>query len=90
MVADPGAKVRTHRLRPLSAPRSVQVQVDGRGMPRALRLDGELRAVESVQDRWRIDDEWWREPALSRTYYQLLLAAGRVITVYRDRIGGEQ
>jgi hypothetical protein len=47
-----------------------------------------MRDVAAVQDRWRIDDEWWRETAVSRMYYQLQLDSGRVITVYRDLIGG--
>jgi hypothetical protein len=62
--------------------------VDDRGVPRAVRFEGAMRAVAAVQDRWRIDDEWWRETAVSRMYYQLRLEGGRVITVYRDLIGG--
>jgi hypothetical protein len=45
--------------------------------------------VASLQDRWRIDDEWWRETPIARAYYQLQLASGRVVTVYRDLVGGE-
>ncbi len=47
-----------------------------------------MREVTAVQDRWRIDDEWWREIALARMYYQLRLEDGRMITIYRDLIGG--
>jgi hypothetical protein len=43
-----------------------------------------LREVTAVQDRWRIDDEWWREAPLSRMYYQLQLDGERVVTVYQD------
>ncbi len=53
-------------------------------MPRSLVFEGARRQVEAVQDRWRIDDEWWREAALSRMYYELRLEGGRVLTVYRD------
>jgi hypothetical protein len=62
--------------------------VDERGFPRAVRFEGAMRAVAAVQDRWRIDDEWWRETAVSRMYYQLQLEGRRVITIYRDLIGG--
>jgi hypothetical protein len=48
-----------------------------------------MHDVACVQDRWRIDDEWWRETAISRMYYQLQLEGGRVITIYRDLIGGD-
>lgn len=53
-------------------------------MPRSLVFEGTRRRVEAVQDRWRIDDEWWREAALSRLYYELRLEGERVVTVYRD------
>jgi hypothetical protein len=52
-------------------------------------FEGLLRAVASVQDRWRIDDEWWREAPVARTYYELRLEGDRVVTVYRDLVGGE-
>jgi len=48
-----------------------------------------MRGVAAIQDRWRIDDEWWRETPVSREYYQLQLESGRVVTVYRDLVGGE-
>jgi hypothetical protein len=47
-----------------------------------------MRRVASIQDRWRIDDEWWREAPLSRMYYQLQLDSSRVVTVYQDLPGG--
>ncbi len=47
-----------------------------------------MRNIASIQDRWRIDDEWWREAPLSRMYYQLQLEGGRVVTVYQDLMGG--
>jgi len=89
MVADPGTKIRPHRLRPLASPRRTDVVTDERGLPCRVRFEGAMCAVAAVQDRWRIDDEWWRETAVSRMYYQLQLEGGRVITIYRDLIGGE-
>jgi hypothetical protein len=53
-----------------------------------VRFEGALRPIACIQDRWRIDDEWWRETAVSRLYYQLQLEGGRIITIYRDLIGG--
>lgn len=88
MVAHPGAKIRAHRLRPLTSPSSIDVQVNVRGAPAAVRFEGELRAVAVVQDCWRIDDEWWRETPVSRVYHQVQLEGGRVITVYHDLTGG--
>jgi hypothetical protein len=51
-------------------------------------IEGALREVAAVQDRWRIDDEWWREAPVSRMYYELQLDGGRVATVYRDLVEG--
>jgi hypothetical protein len=51
-------------------------------------FEGAARTVTSVQDRWRIDDEWWREMPVSRMYYRLQLEGDRVITVYHDLLGG--
>ena len=44
----------------------------------------ESRAVSAIQDCWRIDDEWWREHAVSRMYYALLLDDGSLLSVYHD------
>ena len=87
MVKDPGTALRAHRLRPLATPRRTQVQADGRGLPRAVRFEGAMQTVAAVQDRWRIDDEWWRERPVSRLYCQVQLESGRVLTLYHDLIG---
>ena len=84
MVKDPGAAVRPHRLRPLASPQRLDVMVDSIALPRTLHFEGAMRDVSCVQDRWRIDDEWWRERSVARLYYQLQLDGGRVITVFRD------
>ena len=53
-----------------------------------LPLEQMLDKVAAIQDRWRIDDEWWRAP-ISRLYYQLLLEGGLLLTVFCDlRAGG--
>jgi len=45
-------------------------------------------AVESVVETWRIDDEWWREKAVSRHYWRVVLEDGRVVDIYRDLVTG--
>jgi len=57
------------------------------GEPQAVVLERERLAVAAVQDRWRIDDEWWRHP-ISRLYFSLLLEDGRTLTIYRDLVTG--
>jgi hypothetical protein len=88
MVKDSGASLRTHRLRPLAGPQALRVETDDCGHPVSVGLEGAVRAVASIQDRWRIDDEWWRERPVSRVYYRLQLEGDRVVTVYHDLVGG--
>jgi hypothetical protein len=75
-------------LRPLNAPIHIRVRVDGAGRPLALRRRGwsRPRAVARIQDRWRIDDEWWRTRPISRLYHRLLLEDGTLLTVYHDLV----
>jgi hypothetical protein len=63
------------------------VQADAQGHPSAVMFEGARRLVGTVQDRWRVDDEWWREEPVTRMYYQVQLEGGRVITLYRDLTG---
>jgi hypothetical protein len=64
------------------------VRVDATGRPLAVQRHGwpRARAVVRVQDCWRIDDEWWRERAISRLYHDLLLDDGQLLTVYHDLV----
>jgi hypothetical protein len=83
MVADSGTPASADRVRALNLPRPVVVRVDAAGRPLALLEHGQLRRVDRVQDVWRIDDEWWRDP-ISRRYLALLLADGALRTLFQD------
>jgi hypothetical protein len=76
-------------LRPLNAPTPLKVQVDTAGRVVSVWRHGRLtpRTIAAVQDRWRIDDEWWREHAISRLYYEVILDDGTLLTIYHDLIG---
>ena len=76
------------RLRPLSQPRVVTVRTDENGEPVHVRMPGKpARTVEAVLERWRIDDEWWRQP-ISREYRVVILDDGRNVTLYHDLLEG--
>jgi len=76
------------KLRPLAKPMAVTVRTDEHGEPVHVRLPGKTaRRVEVVRERWRIDDEWWREP-ISREYLSVVLDDGRVLTLYHDLSDG--
>ena len=47
------------------------------------------QTVNTIDDRWRIDDEWWRSEPVSRLYYTVLLTSGQRLVIYRDLITGQ-
>lgn len=78
-------------LRQLGAPKRISVESDERGFPLAVfRERGQLwLRVEQVQDRWRIDDEWWSiRGEISRMYFLLELEGAQLMTVFRDLTTG--
>ncbi len=89
MVASARAPVHAGRLRALNAPRPVTVQASAEGEPVAVRLrpGGDWQRL-TVQERWRIDDEWWREP-IERHYFAVALPQGARLCLYHDALTGE-
>ena len=79
-------------LRPLGLPQPVRVRADAAGLPLAVTLDerrgGAPLAVEQVEEVWRLAEAWWREAPVARTYYRLILAGGRPLTVFHDDKAG--
>ena len=74
-------------LRSLNEPRPIRVAVDPGGRPVCVWTAADPtrpRAVRAVQDRWRLDDEWWRERTIARLYHSLLLEDGSLLVVYHD------
>lgn len=61
-------------------PRPVAVTAAADGKPRAV---GEV-AVESVREEWLVEDRWWTPRPLRRRYFELVLADGRNLVVYRE------
>ena len=85
MVKNTGAPTRPGPIRPLNRLRPVQVAEGADGLPLEVSLRPRLK-VEAIEDRWRIDDEWWREVPISRTYFDCVLEDGRHITLVKDLI----
>ena len=75
-------------LRPLNAPTPLRVQMDVAGRIIAIWRQGRLtpRTIASIQDRWRIDDEWWREHRVARVYYEVVLDDGTLLTIFQDLV----
>lgn len=83
--AQPQATSAADGLLPLNLPQPLTVDVNGAGEPCAVTRGGRRRAVAAIEDRWRIDDEWWRAP-ISRRYYRLSLVNEQLLTVFHDLI----
>ena len=82
MVTHPRAALRPDQLRPLNRPRPCEVTAE-RGLPVALVEGGRRVAVTAIHDRWRIEDEWWRQP-VSRRYFTVLAEDGVHRTIFHD------
>jgi hypothetical protein len=69
--------------RQLYVPRRIEVNVDPGGSPRAV----EGAAVEVLREEWVVEDRWWTPRPLRRHYYELVLADGSNVVVFRSREG---
>jgi hypothetical protein len=61
-------------------PRPVAVDAGPDGKPLAV---GAV-AVESVREEWLVEDRWWTPRPLCRRYFELALADGRNLVVFRE------
>ena len=87
MLSTPRGAERPRTLRRLNIPRPVEVRAAANGVPVALLRSGRWAQVTDVLDRYRTDDRWWTERPVARTYWELLLEDGQVVTIFRDLIG---
>ncbi len=74
----------TPGLRRLYAPQPVAVRTGEGGMPVA--VDGV--DVAAVREQWVVDDRWWTPEKLQRHYFELALANGRAVAVFRCALSG--
>ena len=61
-------------------PKPVEVEAGSDGVPSAV---GAV-AVEAVREEWLVEDLWWTPKPLSRRYFELVLADGRDMVVFRE------
>ena len=67
-------------VRRLGAPADAAVRVDRYGLPSEL---GGV-AVEAINEDWVVEDRWWTPRPVRRRYFELVLADGRNVTVFRE------
>jgi hypothetical protein len=87
VVPDSGKTLRADACKPVNTPEALKIEEDAAGLPVAVRLK-RRQAVISIEDKWRIDDEWWRDAPVSRLYYNVLLASGQRLVLYKDLVAG--
>ncbi len=80
--------LRADRLRALNLPQPALVEVDAAGHPAAVAWDGKRRAVESIVETWRLDDEWWRRAPIRRRYAEVVLENGKRVVLFEDLATG--
>ncbi|MGI9255227.1 MAG: hypothetical protein ACR2J8_15900 [Thermomicrobiales bacterium] len=64
------------------------MQLGRNGLPILIVERGRRQEIVAIQERWVIEEEWWREP-LRREYLTVLLASGSVRTIYTDTIADQ-
>jgi hypothetical protein len=69
----------TPGLRRLYIPRPVTVRLGADGAP--AEADGVT--VEATREEWLVEDRWWTPRPLRRHYFELALADGRSLVVFR-------
>ena len=88
MVKTTGAAAGVGAVRPLNMPEPLRVTTNAQGWPARLVLGGQRVEVRSIEDVWRVEDEWWRGEPVSRTYFEVLTDDDRRVTLYWDRVAG--
>jgi hypothetical protein len=61
-------------------PLPAAVEATAEGEPAA--VDGV--AVEAVREEWLVEDRWWTLRPLRRRYFEVVLADGRDLVVFRE------
>ena len=61
-------------------PQPVEVETGSDGVPSAV---GSV-AVDAVREEWLVEDRWWTSKPLRRRYFELVLADGRNVVVFRE------
>ena len=85
MVEDTREALRPGTYKPVNTPEVIRVDEDAGGLPVAI-MGKQRETIMSIEDRWRIDDEWWRAVPVSRLYYNVLLASGQRVVLYKDLV----
>jgi hypothetical protein len=83
VVQNSGKTLRLSAYKSVNLPEAIEIKTDAAGQPLAI-LTPPQQTIASIEDRWRIDDEWWRSEPISRIYYAVLFRSGQKLVIYHD------
>ena len=87
MVKAPRATPSPRALRPLNLPEPLSVEAT-EGWPNAVEQGNAGHTIASIEDLWRVEEEWWRDSPIVRTYFEVILDSGRRMTLFHDQVNG--
>ena len=87
MVEDSRKEICSETVKPVNVPEPITVKEDAAGVPIAVKTS-RRQSVVAITDRWRVDDEWWRQEAVSRFYFIVILTSGQRLVIYKDLTTG--
>jgi hypothetical protein len=61
-------------------PSPIEVEAGADGVPVAI---AGVR-VDAVREQWLVEDRWWTPKPLQRMYFEVVLADGRNLVVFRE------
>lgn len=61
-------------------PRPVEVAAGADGVPTAIAGV----TVDAVREQWLVEDRWWTPKPLQRSYFEVVLADGCDLVVFRE------
>jgi hypothetical protein len=70
--ADTTKSLRINASITLNMPEPLVVEENAVGLPTTVTLK-RRQPIITIEDYWRIDDEWWRSEPVSRMYYAVML-----------------
>ena len=65
-------------------PMPVNVQQDPDYRPVAVKVLGKSVAVESIDEWWEDEEDWWKDNPLVRVTYQVTLEHGQQLTIFKN------
>lgn len=67
----------------------IQVLLNTDGQPVRFTWQGRSHRIAQVQQRWRVDADWWSaEGRVQRAYHAVTTTSGLLCVIYQEMAGG--